>query len=658
MHRMLAFRRHSMLSIARYGLQVMRARASSYPSALPPRTKCMALLTRHPRVYCGHARVLLNLRRIHRRIDIAAMSSQGQGVGGYDDGRSDEELELGEFEEEEVRLPEFCPGCGVPMQIEDPEGPGYCRVPEKIMDMLVHGVVGEDEDDEHDGGEQGMFLEAEADIRETDEVGSVPEDTDFIKIQLDDDDDVDDGDFNEMLRALNLEEVSSVAGQPQKKKKVEAREPTPRVFATDDDEMEFDVFSDLVCARCYSLKHYGKVKSVEAEQLLPDFDVARCVGKAIQERQFRRAILLVVVDLADFDGSLPRLTIQAMVAEYLNKNFTFVIAANKCDLLPKQATKTRLEQWVRKRIAQGGLPRPAAVHIVSSHASTGIKTLLVDLQKSLGAGRSNSSDVTGDVWVVGAQNAGKSSLINAMKKAAGIRYGRAEVTAAPVPGTTLGVVPVTQGLVPNGCEMLDTPGVKHDYQITTMLGVDEVKMLLPRRQLKPRTYRLGEGSTIHIGGLARLDVTSVPGSTIYLTIWVSDEVRTHLGKTANAPQLFRSHVGRELTPPVAATQEDLDDRIMGSMSNKISTDVSVRGDSWKQSSVDICIAGLGWVGVGLAGEARITVSAPEGVAITTRDALVPDMAKEFCKPGFDKMLASVSSRTKAGKKTKKTKQRK
>ena len=247
-----------------------------------------------------------------------------------------------------------------------------------------------------------------------------------------------------------------------------------------------DPFAGLMCARCFSLRNYGRVKSDVAEAALPDFDLARAVGRKLSLQQFRRAVVLVVVDLADFDGSLPRAAVRSLlpadardaadVSQRVPSGFRLVIAANKADLLPTKATNLRLEAWVRRRMAQGGLPRPSAVHIVSSQKGAGVRALLADLQSAVGT--------RGDVWVVGAQNAGKSSLINAMRKVIGLREGRA-VTAAPLPGTTLGVVPVPS-LLPTGCKMLDTPGVPHGYQLASHMTADEMRMLLPRRALKPR----------------------------------------------------------------------------------------------------------------------------------------------------------------------------
>jgi ribosome biogenesis GTPase A len=120
------------------------------------------------------------------------------------------------------------------------------------------------------------------------------------------------------------------------------------------------------------------------------------------------------------------------------------------DLLPKVVGHVRLEQWVRRRAKAGGAPALAAVSIVSSLKAYGVR----DLSDTLCALASNR----GDVWVIGAQNAGKSSLINALGKVNQSR--RPALTEAGVPGTTVGVVPL-DGVLPNKVRLFDTPGQCH-----------------------------------------------------------------------------------------------------------------------------------------------------------------------------------------------------
>ncbi len=59
-------------------------------------------------------------------------------------------------------------------------------------------------------------------------------------------------------------------------------------------------------------------------------------------------------------------------------------------------------------------------------------------------------------------------------------------------------------------------------------------MLLPRRKLKPRTFRAGKGQTILVGGVLRVDIQDLPGGTLYVTVWASDELICHFGKTESA----------------------------------------------------------------------------------------------------------------------------
>ncbi len=49
----------------------------------------------------------------------------------------------------------------------------------------------------------------------------------------------------------------------------------------------------------------------------------------------------------------------------------------------------------------------------------------------------------------------------------------------------------------------------------------------------------------------------------------------------------------------------------------------MEGDSWKKSSTDIVIAGLGWVAVTGPGKVKIRVTVPQGTQVITRPALMP-----------------------------------
>ena len=60
----------------------------------------------------------------------------------------------------------------------------------------------------------------------------------------------------------------------------------------------------------------SKVLSATAEGELPEFDLARKVGRKIALQRDRKAVVLCVLDVADFDGSLPRAALRCAISAW------------------------------------------------------------------------------------------------------------------------------------------------------------------------------------------------------------------------------------------------------------------------------------------------------------------------------------------------------
>lgn len=383
----------------------------------------------------------------------------------------------------------------------------------------------------------------------------------------------------------------------------------------------------LVCARCHSLRHYGKVKDSSVENLLPDFDFDHTIGRKLVTASGSRSVVLMVVDAVDFDGSFPR-KVARLVSTTIEENSVawkqgkpgnvprVVLVVTKIDLLPQSISPTRFEHWVRQRAREGGANKLTSLHLVSAVRDWGLKNLVEDVRALAG--------VRGNVWAIGAQNAGKSTLINAIGKHVGGSI--MHLTEAPVPGTTLGIIRV-DGVLPGQAKLFDTPGLLHPCQITTRLTREEQKLVHISKELKPRTYRLKAGHSVHIAGLIRLDVETASVDSVYVTVWASPYLPLHMGKMENASTMVESHFGRQLQPPIG-------EKRVPELGKWVRREFSVSGNSWDASSVDVAAAGLGWFAIGLKGEAVLGVWTYDGVDVALRDSLVPYRAHIFEVRGF------------------------
>lgn len=252
-----------------------------------------------------------------------------------------------------------------------------------------------------------------------------------------------------------------------------------------DDELDHELIEAsrdvIICKRCHGLQYQGKVDS----NLRPGWTTEPMLSQEsfrdlLKPLHLKPAVIIALVDLFDFAGSiLPELDMVAGTNPV-------IVAANKVDLLPASMGSARVENWVRRELEYLGVKSLAniggAVRLISCRTGSGVNELMAKA-------RSLADERNCDIYVVGAANAGKSTLLNRLlppdtkeNRLAKPRKGNkavkeGQVTTSPLPGTTLKFIKLDLG---NGRSLYDTPGLLVPGTLTQLLTPEELKIAIPK----------------------------------------------------------------------------------------------------------------------------------------------------------------------------------
>ncbi|KAK8940001.1 hypothetical protein KSP40_PGU009202 [Platanthera guangdongensis] len=595
-------------------------------------------------------------------------------------------------ENDEARL--ICPGCGVFMQNSDPNLPGFYQKPSVSVqdgDYSDHFPSESDEffEELDEDDEPSLKLDSEVDEISDGEDSGIDWDSDW---GLEEDEE---SKYKKELDGFSLPGVGYGNITPEtltklKKDKISKAEKKRKMREAKRDESECSI---TVCARCHSLRNYGQIKNQKAENLIPDFDFDRFISAKLIKPSTSAPVVIIVVDCVDFDGSFPKRAAKSLFkalelstnSSRMNKLPKLVLVATKVDLLPQQISPARLDRWVRRRAKAIGAPKLNAVYLVSALKDLGVKNLLSFIKELAGP--------RGNVWVIGAQNAGKSTLINTLAKKEGVKVMR--LTEAAVPGTTLGILRIA-GILPAKAKLYDTPGLLHPYLMTMRLNREEQKMVEIRKELQPRTFRIKaeemekmmeeaatelrekqalaqEGSADRESrGVEEMMVVEEAAEEEALTQgeraaedWeeLSRLEPEEVGQTVHVGGLMRLdltqcsvetiYVTVWASPSISLhlgkidTADELRSKHFGvrlqppigqdratELGEWRAREFNVSGTSWDVNSVDISASGLGWFSLGLKCQATVIIWTFEGVELAEREPLVLDRAPFLERPGF------------------------
>ncbi|MEK3882589.1 ribosome biogenesis GTPase YqeH [Paenibacillus sp. PL2-23] len=335
----------------------------------------------------------------------------------------------------------------------------------------------------------------------------------------------------------------------------------------------------VICQRCFRIRHYNEAASVAVDQ----DDFLKLLGSI----GTTDSLVVHIVDLYDFEGSLI-----TGLGRFVGNN-PVLLVVNKIDLLPKGMNTNRIRNWVQKQAKSHGL-RTVDVVLCSAKRNMGFEHVI----DAIGRYRGNR-----DVYVVGATNVGKSTLINRLIR----DYSdmERELTTSRYPGTTLDAVNIP---LEDGKSIIDTPGIVYTSRMAEVVPRTFLGSLLPDKPIKPLVYQLNEGQTLFIGSLVRFDF--VEGERQSFTLYISNALNVHRTKLERAESLYEEHKGELLGAPTLDELADI--------------------PAWTRHSLrirqgekqDVFVSGLGWIQVNGMRGALVDVYAPKGVKVLLRDSMI------------------------------------
>jgi len=375
-----------------------------------------------------------------------------------------------------------------------------------------------------------------------------------------------------------------------------------------------------VCQRCWALWQYNSCDDAfrpsyggnAIDELTPD-KFEEMLTSTLEPVD--TACILAVVDVFDFGPSFRML--EYLAQQLKGKKAVRVrVIANKMDLLPREVSIARIKGWVSREAQRAGLMGVKLMDVfpVSCHNGDGVKSIgkLLD-----------QVDAAPEFYVVGAANAGKSSLLNRLsfRKRKGIGVIPAHTqdgySVSVLPGTT--IRPLVMKYQQGKRRLVDTPGLLLPGSLHERLSFEELKLIIPQKNGALRvTLEMRNYNSLLLGGLAQ--VSMVEGRPFQFTVFAGEKLKMHRCNTREAEAYLRNEVGRRLTPPL---RNERYEELKPFETHRF----EVEGAGWDEAGADIVIHGLGWIAITGCGQCVVEVKAPDGVAVTTRRPLMPHEAK-------------------------------
>lgn len=275
---------------------------------------------------------------------------------------------------------------------------------------------------------------------------------------------------------------------------------------------------NIICKRCFRLKHYGENLEKEEEKDVYILEVKKAISEA--------DIVIPIFDIIDFESSFTNEIIDLL------EDKTILALINKIDLLPSYIHISEVSKWVNYYFNENNF-FPSDIAFVSAEKKYGVNGIFRKIQYIAKNILKKKLDTKIKIAIMGVSNVGKSRLINLL-------LDKNSSTVSKFSGTTKKNIKNVKNTKEFKLEIIDTPGLIPDGRLSDLFNSDMSYKLVPSGEISRKTYRLKEKMVFMMSNLAYFEVLSNPKNknSSIVSVYASKEVKFHVTNKNKVDELY------------------------------------------------------------------------------------------------------------------------
>ena len=245
-----------------------------------------------------------------------------------------------------------------------------------------------------------------------------------------------------------------------------------------------------ICERCFKLSNYGEYQKVS----LTNDDYLKILNNINNNN-----LVIYVTDILDLN------------LDNINKFNKVLLVITKRDTLPKSIKDEKIINYIKQRY-----PNILDITIISSIHNYNLDELYNKILKY-----NNKKEI----YVVGATNSGKSTLINKLIK--NYSSNNTKITTSMYPSTTLDKIIIKL----DDFTIIDTPGLITQNSIVNYLNKEDLKKIISKKEIKPKTCQISGKGSIVIDKFIRIDYNTKEKNS--MVIYMSNNLNIRFNSLNN-----------------------------------------------------------------------------------------------------------------------------